>query len=330
MSPPAPGQRCRQRQLLMSDGAQCAVSGCCSAITSEVMAACQVACYAPGPEVAEMAVTEASAFGELLRQWRLARRVSQLDLGLEAAVSARHISFIETGRARPSREMVLMLSEVLDVPLRERNALLLAAGYAPVYRETDLTDPQAAQVRQALVLILRQHEPHAAVAFDRHWNLVMANAGYAHLISFLMGAPGDLFPPLTIIPPPRPNLLRMTFDPAGFRSCIVNWEPVARELISRVRREAVWHQDEALRALLNDLLDSPGIPARWREPDFDSPQNAILPVELRAGDQPLRLFSTITTLGSPQDITLQELRIESFHPVDEETEKVVRSLASQN
>lgn len=277
-----------------------------------------------------MPVAQASAFGELLRQWRIARRVSQLDLGLEAEVSARHISFIETGRARPSREMVLMLAGVLDVPLRERNAMLLAAGYAPVYRETDLNDPQVAQVRQALELILRQHEPFAAVAFDSHWNLVMANAGYVRFVSLLAGVPGQLFPPLTVLPSPRPNLLRMMFDPDGLRPCIVNWEPVAREMIARVRREAAWHQDETSRRLLADLLDAPDIPAHWREPDFDSPQNAVVPVELRAGDQTLRLFTTLTTLGSPQDITLQELRIESFHPVDAETEKIIRSLAEQN
>lgn len=275
-----------------------------------------------------MAVAETSAFGGLLRRWREARRMSQLDLGMEAEVSPRHISFIETGRSQPSREMVLLLSGVLDVPLRERNALLHAAGFAPLYRETDLGNPHMSQARQALQLILRQQEPFSAIVFDRLWNMVMVNAAMVRLHRFLFGAE-TAPPPLAVLPEPRPNLLRMLFDPAGWRPCINNWETVARTSLARLHRQALWDQDEMSRRLLRDLLAYPGVPARWREPDFDLPQTMLLPVEIRLGDHILRLFSTVSTLGSPQDVTLQELHIETFHPVDEETESLLRAFAEQ-
>jgi transcriptional regulator with XRE-family HTH domain len=267
-----------------------------------------------------------NSFGELLRHWRLTRRVSQLELGLDAEVSARHISFIETGRAKPSREMVVILSSVLDVPMRERNALLMAAGYAPIYRETDLNAPQMAQVRQALELILKQHEPFGAIVFNRHWDLVMANAAYLNLAASLSGAAAP-FAPYAITPKPRLNVLQMIFDPAAWRPYIANWETVARATLERLHREAIQHNDPALRELLQTLLAYPDIPARWRNPDFAIPQDVIIPVEIRFGEQLLKLFTTVTTLGTPQDITLQELSIESFHAADPQTEQLIRSLA---
>jgi transcriptional regulator with XRE-family HTH domain len=279
------------------------------------MAARRGPCYAP---------REMNAVGELLKHWRATRRMSQLELGLEAGVSARHISFLETGRSRPSPEMLVALSSVLDVPLRERNTLLHAAGYAPLYRETSLDDPQMGQVRQALELILKQHEPFGAVAFDRRWDLVMASPAYARLCQALLGS-GP--PPLTVLPPPRPNLLRLLLDPQGLRPHIVNWEAAARAVLARASREMAWEQDPAARELLQSLHTYPDVPTRWRELDLESPQALIIPVEVRLGEQTLRLFTTITTLGSPQDITLQELRIESFHPVDEATDRLARSLA---
>lgn len=270
---------------------------------------------------------EINSFGELLRRWRTTRRISQLELGLEAEVSSRHISFIETGRARPSREMVVILSSVLDVPLRERNALLIAAGYAPVYRETDLNAPQMAQVRHALQLILKQQEPFGAIVFNRQWDLVMANEAYLRLTTLLSGT-GDLpFAPYTITPQPRLNILKMLFDPLAWKPYIANWETVARTTFDRLHRETIQYRDPALRQLLNSLLDYPGVPARWREPDLDAPQGVIIPVEMRFGDDTLRLFSTVTTLGTPQDITLQELSIESFHPADEQTARIIKMMA---
>ena len=274
------------------------------------------------------AVYDRKAFGDLLRRWRTTRRVSQLELGLEARVSARHISFIETGRANPSREMVVILASVLDVPLRERNAMLVAAGFAPVYHETDLNAPPMAQVRHALELLLKQHEPFGAIVFNRYWDLVMANRAYLGLTALLAGAAEPPFAPYTITTPPRLNLLKMLFDPAAWKPFIINWHQVARSTLDRLHREAVQYRDPALDDLLHTLLAFPDVPARWRDPDFDTPQDVIIPVELRLGDLTLRLFSTVTTLGTPQDITLQELSIESFHPADDQTEQRIRAMAA--
>lgn len=274
-----------------------------------------------------MPLTRTSAFGELLRSWREVRRLSQLDLALEANVSARHISFIETGRANPSREMVLMLATVLDVPLREQNTLLQAAGFAPAYRETSLTDPQMAQVRQALELILRQQEPFAALVFDRKWELVMANQAYARLVTALAGRAELIIEPYTVAPKPRLNLLRALFAPDGWRPFVVNWEALAKAMLTRWRREIVLEADVEAQQLLQEVLGYPDVPARWRNPDWASAQDLLVPVELQMGEHTLKLFTTITTLGSPQDITLQELRIEAFHPVDEATAQIVRALA---
>ena len=276
-----------------------------------------------------MAVVKTNTFGELLRSWRLTRRASQLELGMEAGVSARHISFIETGRANPSQEMVIVLATVLDVPLRERNLLLHAAGYAPLYSETSLDDPQMAQVRRALELILENQEPFGAVVFDRHWDIVMVNAAYVRFTSLLLGTSQNAAAPLRVISPPRPNLLHMLFDPAGWRPFITNWDVVARSLISRVHREIVLERDPATHELLSAILAYPGVPKRWSEPNFESPQDVIIPIEMRFGDQTLRFISTIATLGSPHDITLQELRIETFHPADEATADIARSVAAR-
>ncbi len=275
-----------------------------------------------------MAVTKSNAFGELLRGWRVARRMSQLDLGLESEVSARHISFIETGRAKPSREMVLLLASVLNVPIRERNILLQAAGFAAVYHETDLDDPQMAQVRQALQLLLKQQDPYPAVAFDRRWDAVMGNATWINFQRLLFGDAAPDYLSLTVLPAPRPNMMRMLFDPNGWRPHILNWESVAKNLLARLHREALWNRDEASRLLLKELLAYPEVPARWREPDYEMPQAMLIPVEMRFGEHTLQLFSTVTTLGSPQDITLHELHIETFHPVDEKTDFIIHAAAA--
>ena len=270
---------------------------------------------------------ELPPFGRLLREWRQARRRSQLDLALDAEVSARHLSFIETGRAKPSREMVLLLASVLDVPLRERNALLQAAGFAPVYRETALFEPAMAEMTQALRLILKQHEPFAAMALDRHWNLVMANAGYLGTLGMLMGpqAVAGLVP-YEILPAPRVNVLRLSFDPAGLRPHIANWDAVARDVLDRVRREASAEADDETEALLLDLTRASGLsPSGAALPTASNAM--VIPVEIREGEMLMRFFTTITTLGAPQDVTLAELRIEAFHAADAATEAAVRALA---
>jgi len=269
---------------------------------------------------------EDTAVGSLLRRWRTARRLSQLDLSLEAEVSARHVSFIETGRAKPSREMVLLLASVLDVPLRERNELLQAAGFAPAYRETGLDDPAMAEMREAVRLILRQHEPCPALALDRHWNLVMANGPYARFLRRLLGGAVPEVPPYEVLAEPRLNTMLPLFDPAGVRAHIGNWEEVARTLLRRLRREAALEGDRRTAEILERLTAFPGVKELLREPDGLGPQALVIPVELRFGGAHLRFFSTITTLGAPQDITLAELRIEAMHPADAETDAALRAM----
>jgi transcriptional regulator with XRE-family HTH domain len=272
-----------------------------------------------------MSCAQPNEFGEMLRSWRQARHLSQLDLALQAEVSSRHISFIETGRSSPSREMVLLLASALGVPLRDRNTLLQAAGYAPAYRETRLDDPQMAEILRALRLILQQHGPMGgAVALDRRWDVIMANGNYVRFTDLLLGERGRI-EPFVLTAPPRLNALRMLFDPGGFRPHIANWEVVARALLARARREAAWSQDPVLRELLENVLAFPGVPTDWREPELEATMAMVIPLELRVPQGTLRLFSTITTLGTPQDITLQELRIESFHAADSESERLVCS-----
>jgi len=261
-------------------------------------------------------------FGDVLRHWRLARRMSQLTLATEAEISTRHLSFLETGRAQPSREMVLLLAGVLDVPLRDQNVLLTAAGYASIYRETALGAPELSQVRRALGFILAQQEPYPALVVDRHWNLLMQNEGARRLLALFLD-------PEEVAQVPGPsNVVRMTFHPRGLRRYIANWEALASPLIQQIHREAVGGvPDEGTRRLLEEVLSYPGVPARWRTPDAKAQSAPFLPMVLRKGDLTVRYFSTIATLGTPQDITLQELRVECFFPGDEATEELARRLA---
>lgn len=267
----------------------------------------------------------ARSFGERLRHWRLARRMSQLTLATEAEISARHLSFLETGRAQPSREMVLLLGGVLDVPLREQNALLGAAGFAPVYRETALAAPELEQVRRALGFMLTQQEPFPAVVVDRHWNLLMQNGAARRVFGLFLDRDA-----MAEVPRP-PNVVRTTFHPRGLRPYIANWELLAGPLIQQIHREAVGGlPDEGTRRLLDELLAYPGVPARWRTPDPHARSTPLLPLTLRKGDLALSFFTTIATVGTPQDVTLQELRVESFFPADSATEAFARRLAQSD
>jgi len=267
--------------------------------------------------------------GPLLRRWREARHLSQLDLALDAEVSARHISFLETGRAEPSREMLLKLSNVLDVPLRERNLLLLAAGYAPIYGETSLDDPRMKQVRAAVEVILKSNEPRSALAHDRHWNIVMANAAFIRFLTRTLGQePMDLLP-LRLSTSPGVNLLRLAFDPNGFRKVLVNWEAIANSLLNEAYRRLAWARDDTLKKLIAEILSYPGVPARWREPDLEAPHELVLPMELKLDDKIVRMFSTVTTIATPHDVTLQELHVEVFYPADAETELVLQAHEKQ-
>lgn len=261
-----------------------------------------------------------SPAGALLRYWRNARHMSQLALAIEADISPRHLCFIETGRARPSRGMIHLLSEVMDVPLRERNALLLAAGFAPTFREADidLSTDDLAPVRSALDAMLRQQEPFPAVVMDRQWDVVTTNEAASRFFGFLLGeAPG----------PAPANVLRMMFDPAGLRPFVRNWEAAAEALVRRVHREAVGGiLDEKTTNLLQELLGYEGAPARWRSPRLETPQVPVIPVTFEKDGRTFSYFSTVTTLGTPQDVLLQELRIESFFPFDDATRRYAEEL----
>jgi transcriptional regulator with XRE-family HTH domain len=272
-------------------------------------------------------VGEPRGIGPLLRRWREARRLSQLELALEAEVSSRHISFLETGRAEPSREMLLRLANVLDVPLRERNLLLLAAGFAPVYAETSLDDARMAQVRTVVEIMLRANEPRSAIAHDRHWNIVMANEAFVTFLNAVLEQPVNLIP-LKVATVPV-NVMRLTFDPNGVRRVIVNWEEIAKALLNEAYRRLAWSRDDLLRDLIMEVLSYPGVPARWREPDLESSQDLILPMELNLNGETARMFSTVTTIASPHDVTLQELHVEVFYPADAATESVLNTYEEQ-
>lgn len=262
--------------------------------------------------------------GRLLAQWRRQRRMSQMDLSGESGVSARHLSFVESGRARPSRELVLRLSAALSVPRRDRNDLLLAAGFAPLYRETALDAPEMGEALAAVAMILRRHQPFPCVALDSRWDVVMANAPYAAAVNACGTAAigGGLVPPLALLPEPRPNLLRLLCHPDGYRRHLENWEETARAILDRVAREVARDADRARRALLEEALAYPDVPP-LSEADAGGTADLIVPVVLRTPAGPLRFLSTIATLGTAQDITLQDLRIESLHPADAATEEAV-------
>ena len=251
-----------------------------------------------------------SNFGALLRRWRAVRRLSQLDLALDADMSMRHLSCLETGRAQPSREMVLRLAETLQVPLRERNALLLAAGYAPLYRQTRLDALEMEAARCAVDLLITQQDPYPAIVVDRYWNILRMNAGTKHFLG--------LFPVRDSLA--LGNAVRLVIHPQGLRPFIENWESVAARVIQRVHREVTANPwDEKMKAFLDELLSYPAVPSRWRALDLDGIPPPFLTINYRWNHSILRLFSTITTFGTPQDVELQELRIERFFPADQAT-----------
>jgi len=260
------------------------------------------------------------ALGHLLREWRAARGMSQLDLALRAGFSSRHVSFIETGRTQPSRQALLVLAEALDVPLRERNRLLAAGGYAHVYRQTPLAADEMSHVRGVLQFILDRHAPYAAVVLDRYSNCLMGNGASEKLLAALVD------PSLMS---GHVNQLRLVFHPLGARRWIVNWDEVAWHLLSRAERDlGEASEDEVGSALLAELREHAGpLQRRPRGPALKA-ADVLLPIHLRTRDLELRLFSTIMTLGTPQDVTLQELRIETFFPGDAASEACWQRLAA--
>jgi transcriptional regulator with XRE-family HTH domain len=263
----------------------------------------------------------ASQVGRLLKQWRERRAMSQLGLAAEAEISARHLSFLETGRAQPSRKMVLLLSRVLEVPLRGRNELLAVAGYAPIYRETALDAPEMAQVRRALGFMLSQQEPYPAMALDRHWNILMSNEATSRVMGLFLD-------PAAAAAVGSPNAMRLSYHPQGLRPFIVNWEATAAAFIQWLHRDLLRTGDVETRRLLDELLSYPDVPRHLRTLDLDASAVPFLAIELCKDDTHLSFFTTLASLGTPYDITLHELRVECFFPADEATEEACRRLAS--
>jgi transcriptional regulator with XRE-family HTH domain len=260
----------------------------------------------------------AQPVGDLLREWRQRRRLSQLDLAGEADISTRHLSFVESGRAQPSREMVLHLADRLDVPLRERNVLLVAAGYAPVFRERPLADPALASARQAIDLVLKGHEPYPALAVDRHWTMVAANSAVAAMVA---GADASLLQPPV-------NVLRLSLHPKGLAPRIGNLAEWRAHLLERLRRQVEISADPVLSELLTELRGYPALPTARSHKTRNAGELAgvAVPVQFVTDKGTLSFFSTTTVFGTPIDITLSELALEAFFPADATTAEVLRKM----
>jgi transcriptional regulator with XRE-family HTH domain len=254
--------------------------------------------------------------GDHLREWRQRRRLSQLDLALEAEISTKHLSFLETGRAQPSRDMVLRLAEQLDVPLRERNVLLISAGYAPVFAQRPLDDPALQAARKAVDLVLKGHEPYPALAVDRHWHLVAHNAAIAPLLA--SASTKLLQPPV--------NVLRLSLHPEGLAPRIVNLAEWRAHLLARLRQQIDATADAELSALLDELAAYPapgGVKAARTNVTHDY-AGVVVPLRFSTDAGTLSLISTTTIFGTPVDVTLAELAIESFFPADAATAALLR------
>jgi len=249
------------------------------------------------------------SLGDLLRYWRRSRGTSQLELASAAATTPRYVSFVETGRAQPSRHMVVRLARALDVPLHERNGLLLAAGYAPAYSRGALEAPELAQVDAAVTAMLGQHEPYPAVVLDRGWNVVRANGGAARLFGGLL-APDPL--------PDKPNVLRLMIEPGPVRDAVRNWAEVVPALLDRARREAVGGVlDLDTAELVAELGSRPEVAGLTAATTPGT--SPVLGIRFRLADNDFSFFSVVSTIGTPIDITAQELRLESFFPADDTT-----------
>ena len=261
------------------------------------------------------------AVGRAIREWRTARRYSQLALGLEAEISPRHLSFIESGRTRPSRAMILRLAEVLDVPLRDRNALLLAAGFAPGFAERPLSDPELAQIQEGLAFMLEQLEPVPVVVVDRGWNVVRSNAGAARFVARLLDPIPEIFAA-------RPNSLRLLLHPDGLRRAIVNWPEVAAALLRQLRRAVHGAPDDpVVEALYREIGAYPDLPRSFPHADDRETEPVVVPLHVRTQGFEVRLLSMMGTLARAHDVTVQELRLETLVPADRPSLDALRGLA---
>jgi transcriptional regulator with XRE-family HTH domain len=269
----------------------------------------------PGPMNLSPSSTKllANELGILLRSWRDLRGKSQLDLSLDSGISQRHISFIESGRSTPGRQVLMDLAQVLDIPLRDRNILLLAAGYAPLYSEGAWDALEMQSITKALQRILRQHEPFPAIVMDRYWNVLMTNDSAPRFF--------NCFIDMAARKGPR-NMLHLIFDPDGMRPFIANWKEVAKSLFDRVYRESTGRViDNKTKELLAALLAYPDVKTAWEAPGPKDAALPVVPIGFVKDGQVLNYFSMVTTAGTPQTISTQELRIECMFPMDEETER---------
>lgn len=269
-------------------------------------------------------MNQEKAFAELLRAWRKARRLTQLELALDAGISQRHLSFLESGRSRPSREMILKLAEALDLPLRERNQLLDNAGYSAEVRERPLQGEGMGAVREALTMLLEHHDPYPAIVVDRDWNLLMANTAQQRLFD-LFGNIDELW--AATCPNGVKNVIRLTLHPTGLRKYCLNWEELLPWTTTRLRRDAKLTGSAALVAMIDELKTYPELAAHWSAPIVNVSPQPVFSMVLGNESVSLSLFSMISTFGTPQDVTTDELRVEQFFPADESSATLLRRLA---
>ncbi|MEM7118925.1 MAG: helix-turn-helix transcriptional regulator [Chloroflexota bacterium] len=261
-------------------------------------------------------------FPALLKYWRKQRGLSQLDLALAADVSARHISFLETGRAQPSEEMLLRLATTLNVPLRNQNEMLSSANFLPRFTAPNHDTELSPAVDRALRLMMAQHEPFPIFVMNLSYDVLRISGSTRRLLAQFVKEPDVLTLPL--------NPYRLLFDPHLLRPAVVNWEKIARDLLSRLHREALHHPEKvALREMVEEIESYPDVPIEWRQPDFSTLDDAAYAIHFRTEQMEVAFLTTITTFSSPGNITLEELRIESYFPLDEETERICYSLVDK-
>jgi transcriptional regulator with XRE-family HTH domain len=276
----------------------------------------------PGPQYERHVATKkrANLFSALLKYWRRERGMSQLDLSLAADVSSRHVSFMETGRAKPSREMVLVLASVLNVPLRDQNAMLQAAGFEAEFAEPSFEGELPPSIENVVERMLSVHEPYPMVIMNRRYDVLRMNAACMRILTPLVAEPAAIPTPI--------NGFALLFDPRLIRPYIVDWPRVARTFLSRLHRESLASpQDEALGELLHALLEYPGVPDDWRTPDLSMPTDPTLSVWIEKDGLRMGFLTTLTVFSAPQNVTLEELRIESYFPLDDATAEACRRLA---
>ena len=265
-------------------------------------------------------MTESSKhFSALLKYWRGKRGLSQLDLALAADISSKHVSFLETGRSHPSEDMILRIGAVLDLPLRDRNALLRSARFEPFYEEPALDALGDVATKRAIDHMMRAHDPFPMFIMNPHYDVLRINQSAERFFELVLGARGDMLP----------NALRLLLEDDPFRALVIDWEHTAHEMISRLHQEVLRRpHDERLSAMLDHFISLPHIPASWRLPDFSRTQNAAFTLRLRVQGVDIGFLTTLTRFSSPQNITLEELQIESYFPLDDTTRDLCAWLAN--